>query len=47
VALIDNDKDILPLSSIAEVLTAKIRTLKMYEEKVYYHPKLDKRNSIQ
>lgn len=32
-ALIDNEKDILPLSSIAELLTAKIRTLKMYEEK--------------
>ena len=32
-ALLDNDKDILPLSSIAELLTAKIRTLKMYEEK--------------
>ncbi|MEA2047381.1 MAG: MerR family transcriptional regulator, partial [Campylobacterota bacterium] len=26
-------KDILPLSSIAELLTTKIRTLKMYEEK--------------
>ncbi len=32
-ALLDNDKDILPLSSIAELLTAKSRTLKMYEEK--------------
>lgn len=32
-ALLDNDKDILPLSSISELLTAKIRTLKMYEEK--------------
>ena len=32
-ALIDNNKDILPLSSIAEVLTTKIRTLKMYEDK--------------
>lgn len=32
-ALIDNDKDILPLSSIAELLTAKVRTLKMYEDK--------------
>jgi len=32
-ALLDNEKDILPLSSIAELLTAKIRTLKMYEEK--------------
>ncbi|MEA3434063.1 MAG: MerR family transcriptional regulator [Campylobacterota bacterium] len=32
-ALLDNKKDILPLSSIAELLTAKIRTLKMYEEK--------------
>lgn len=32
-ALLDNNKDILPLSSISELLTAKIRTLKMYEEK--------------
>jgi len=32
-ALLDNTKDILPLSSISELLTAKIRTLKMYEEK--------------
>lgn len=32
-ALLDNEKDILPLSSIAELLSAKIRTLKMYEEK--------------
>lgn len=32
-ALLNNDKDILPLSSIAEVLTAKVRTLKMYEDK--------------
>ena len=32
-ALLDNEKDILPLSSIAEILSAKPRTLKMYEEK--------------
>lgn len=32
-ALLDNDKDILPLNSIADLLTAKVRTLKMYEEK--------------
>lgn len=32
-ALLDNEKDILPLSSIAELLSAKLRTLKMYEEK--------------
>ncbi len=32
-ALLDNNKDILPLSSIAELLTAKARTLKMYEDK--------------
>lgn len=32
-ALLDNEKDILPLSSIAELLTAKVRTLKMYEDK--------------
>jgi DNA-binding transcriptional MerR regulator len=33
VALLDNNKDVIPLSSIAELLTAKVRTLKMYEEK--------------
>lgn len=33
VAILDNDKDILPLSSIAELLSAKVRTLKMYEDK--------------
>ncbi|MFA6789517.1 MAG: MerR family transcriptional regulator [Arcobacteraceae bacterium] len=32
-ALLDNEKCVLPLSSIAELLNAKIRTLKMYEEK--------------
>ena len=32
-ALLDNNIDVLPLSSIAELLTAKVRTLKMYEEK--------------
>ena len=32
-ALLNNNKDILPLSSIAELLTAKVRTLKMYEDK--------------
>jgi len=32
-ALLDNKKDILPLGSIAELLSAKTRTLKMYEEK--------------
>lgn len=32
-ALLDNDKNVLPLSSIAEILTTKARTLKMYEEK--------------
>lgn len=38
-ALLDNNKDILPLSSIAELLSAKIRTLKMYEEKGLLPPK--------
>lgn len=38
-ALLDNDKDVLPLSSIAELLTAKVRTLKMYEEKGLLPPK--------
>lgn len=32
-ALLNNEKCILPLSSIAEILSAKARTLKMYEEK--------------
>ena len=32
-ALLDNEKDILPLSSISELLSAKIRTLKVYEDK--------------
>lgn len=32
-ALLNNEKCILPLSSIAELLTTKSRTLKMYEEK--------------
>lgn len=32
-ALIDSDKPIIPLSSIAEMLSAKLRTLRMYEEK--------------
>lgn len=32
-ALLNNEKDILPLSSISELLSAKIRTLKVYEEK--------------
>ena len=38
-ALLDNNKDILPLSSIAELLTAKVRTLKMYEDKGLLPPK--------
>jgi MerR family transcriptional regulator, heat shock protein HspR len=32
-ALLNNEKDVLPLSSISELLSAKIRTLKMYEDK--------------
>ena len=32
-ALIDSDKPIMPLSSVAEILNAKQRTLKMYDEK--------------
>jgi len=39
-ALLDNNKDILPLSSIAELLSAKVRTLKMYEDKGLF-PKKD------
>lgn len=38
-ALLDNDKDILPLSSIAELLSAKVRTLKMYEDKLLFPEK--------
>ncbi|PLY10400.1 MAG: MerR family transcriptional regulator [Arcobacter sp.] len=40
-ALLDNNKDVLPLSSIAELLTAKVRTLKMYEDKGLLPPKKD------
>ncbi len=32
-ALLNNEKNVLPLSSIAEILSAKTRTLKMYEDK--------------
>jgi DNA-binding transcriptional MerR regulator len=32
-ALLNNEKNVLPLSSIAEILSAKPRTLKMYEDK--------------
>ncbi|AXX83949.1 MULTISPECIES: MerR family transcriptional regulator [Aliarcobacter] len=32
-ALLNNQKNILPLSSISELLNTKTRTLKMYEEK--------------
>ena len=32
-ALIDADKPIMPLSSVAEILNAKLRTLRMYEDK--------------
>lgn len=38
-ALLNNNKDILPLSSIAELLAARVRTLKMYEEKGLLPPK--------
>ena len=40
-ALLDNNKDILPLSSIAELLSAKVRTLKMYQEKGLFPVKKD------
>lgn len=43
-ALLDNEKDILPLSSIAELLSAKIRTLKMYEEKGLLPQKMEQEN---
>lgn len=32
-ALIDHDKPLIPLSSLADALNAKPRTLKMYEDK--------------
>ena len=32
-ALLNNEKDVLPLSSIAELLSTKPRTLKLYEDK--------------
>ena len=41
-ALLDNEKGILPLSSIAEVLSTKVRTLKMYEDKNFF-PKKENR----
>lgn len=37
----DEKKDILPLSSVAELLGAKVRTLKMYEEKMLLPKKGD------
>lgn len=40
-ALLDNNKDVLPLSSIAELLSAKVRTLKMYEDKGLFPQKSD------
>jgi MerR family transcriptional regulator, heat shock protein HspR len=40
-ALLDNNKDVLPLSSIAELLTARVRTLKMYEDKGLFPSKLE------
>ncbi|RXJ69988.1 MerR family transcriptional regulator [Halarcobacter ebronensis] len=40
-ALLDNNKDVLPLSSIAELLTTKVRTLKMYEDKGLFPSKSD------
>lgn len=41
-AIVDNDKDILPLSSISDLLNAKQRTLKMYEEKLLLPQKDEK-----
>jgi MerR family transcriptional regulator, heat shock protein HspR len=41
-ALLDNSKDILPLSAVAELLGAKSRTLKMYEDRLL----LPKKDSI-
>lgn len=38
-ALLDNEKCILPLSSIAEILSTKVRTLKMYEDKKLFPQK--------
>lgn len=38
-ALLDNEKCILPLSSIAEILSTKARTLKMYEDKKLFPQK--------
>ncbi|MGB5866780.1 MAG: MerR family transcriptional regulator [Arcobacteraceae bacterium] len=43
-ALLDNEKDILPLSSISELLSAKIRTLKMYEDKGLLPKKVEQGN---
>lgn len=38
-AILDNDKNILPLSSIATILNAKVRTLKIYEDKSLFPQK--------
>lgn len=41
-SLLNNKKNILPLSSIAEVLSTKPRTLKIYEEKLLLPLEKDK-----
>ena len=41
-ALLNNQKNILPLSSISELLNTKTRTLKMYEEKLLLPLEKDK-----
>ncbi len=42
--LLDNNMDILPLNSIAQLLCTKLRTLKMYEEKGLLPPKEEQGN---
>lgn len=41
-ALLNNQKNILPLSSISELLNTKTRTLKIYEEKLLLPLEKDK-----
>ncbi|AXX93028.1 MerR family transcriptional regulator [Malaciobacter molluscorum LMG 25693] len=45
-ALLDNEKCVLPLSSIAELLSTKARTLKMYEDKGLFPKKEDQTKKL-
>ncbi|RXJ86618.1 MerR family transcriptional regulator [Arcobacter sp. CECT 8985] len=45
-ALLDNEKCVLPLSSIAELLSTKSRTLKMYEDKGLFPRRLNQTKKL-